>query len=331
MKDTIKMMLDNENGDTNKKIREIPLEELASLMAYAVKNYDNETVKKVFNRISLALGFQSKEHLGYIVHESENIKLKLCFIYYIRSFDILVSDIIQTIKDLGEQDSELYDFMISNFNLQALIEAASSRGLQIPNKRMIEVINKKFDTSNNKRQFLELLLNYPKPNQMVYDLIKKYLSKTENTLEYYTALNSVNAPFELIFDHLVGGGFFPNELGDLYQYWVKSKDFRAFLLEEYLYTHRVEVPLVSSRPRIGLLGSVLRDSNLNNYYMALNYWRLSLPEATNSILFNYQVLKIYTEVDLNTALADYLDVGSKLDEQYLELTALKRKENYLQR
>lgn len=331
MIDKINMMLENEDRDTNKKIREIPLEELASLMDYAVENYELEKVKKLFHRIDSALGYESKEHLGYIVHESENIKLKFCFVYYFRFLDILVSDIVKALKDLGEKDSDLYDFMISNFNLHGLIEAASLRGLQIPNNKMLTVINEKFDTNVNKRQLLDLLLTYPKPNQMVYDLIKKYLLKTEDIMDYYTALNSVNAPFDLIFEHLLEGSFFPKELGDLYQHWVKEKDFRAFLLEEYLYIHRIELPLASGRSRIGLLGSVLRDSNLNNYYLVLNSWRLSLPNEANEIPFNYQSLKLYTETDLNSALANYLDVGSKLDEQYLELTAIKREENRLQR
>lgn len=331
MEDTIKMILENEDRDTNKKIREIPLERLASLMNYAVKNYDIEKVKKVFRRIDSALGYDSKEHLGYIVHESENIKLKFCFVYYFRSLDILVDDIVKALKDLGEKDSDLYDFMISNFNLHGLIDAASSRGLLLPNEKMIEVIKGKFDRNDNKRQLLELLLIYPKPNQMVYDLIKKYLSKTEYVMDYYTALNSVNAPFDLIFEHLLEGSFFPKELDDLYQHWVKENDFRAFLIEEYLYIHRIEVPLVSGRPRIGLLGSVLRDSNLNNYYLVLNSWRLSLPEKANEIPLNYVALTLYTKIDLNRALANYLDVGSKLDEQYLESTTIKREENYRQR
>lgn len=331
MEAIINMILNNEDKDTNKKIKEFSLEEIASLMDYAVENYELEKAKKVFNRISSALGFQSKEHLGYIVHESKNIKVKLCFIYYILSLDILVSDIIKAIKDLGEKDSDLYDFMLSNFNLQALIDAASLRGLLIPNEKMIEVINDKFDRSDNKRQLLALLLVYPKPNQMVHDLIKRYLLKTKDVMYYYIVLNSVNAPFDLIFEHLLEGSFFPEELGDLYQRWVKEKDFRAFLLEEYLYTHRIEVPLVSGRPRVGLLGNVLRDSNLNNYYLVLNSWCLSLPEQSNDIPIYYNALRLYTETDLNTALANYLDVGSKLDEKYLELTAIKREGNYRQR
>ena len=36
-------------------------------------------------------------------------------------------------------------------------------------------------------------------------------------------------------------------------------------------------------------------------------------------------------MDFNSALANYLDVGSDIDEQYLELTAVKREENYRQR
>lgn len=331
MEDKINVILENEDRETNKKIREIPLEELASLMDYAVKNYDIEKVKKVFRRIDSALGYESKEHLGYIVHESENIKLKFCFVYYFRSLDILVDDIVKSLKDLGGKDSDLYDFMISNFNLLGLIEVASLRGLLIPNEKMIEVINEKFDRSDNKRQLFALLLVYPKPNQMVHDLIKKYLLKPKDMMDYYSALNSVNAPFDLIFDNLLEGNFFLKELGDLYQYWIKEKDFRAFLLEEYLYTHCVEVPLTGGRPRVGLLGSVLRDSNLNNYYLVLNSWRLSLPEEANVVPFNYQALKIYTGTDLNSALANYLDVGSGLDEQYLEFTTVKREENYRKR
>ena len=331
MEDNIKMILENEDRDTNKKIREIPLVELASLMDYAVENYDIEKIKKVFRRIDSALGYESKEHLGYIVHESQNIKLKLCFVYYFRSLDILVEDIVKAFKDLGGKDSDLYDFMISNFNLLGLIEAASLRGLLIPNEKMIEGINEKFDRSDNKRQLFALFLVYPKPNLIVYDLIKRYLSKTEDIMVYYTALNSVNAPFDFIFDYLLEGSFFPKELDNLYQYWVKEKDFRAFLLEEYLYIHHIEVPLVSGRPRVGLLGSVLRDSNLSNYYLVLNYWRLALPLQSNDIPFNYNALRIYTKVDLNSALADYLDVGSKLDNQYLELTAVKREDNYRKR
>ena len=329
MEDKINMIQDKEDRDMNKKIREIPLVELASLMDYAVENYDIEKAKKVFFRIGSALGYESKEHLGYIVHKSENIKLKFCFVYYILSLDILVSDIIKAIKDLGKKDSDLYDFMISNFNLHGLLEAASLRGLLIPNEKMIEVINDKFDRSDHKRQLLSLILTYPKPNQMVHDLIKRYLLKTEDITYYYLALNSVNAPFDFIFDYLLEGSFFPKELDNLYHHWVKEKDFRAFLLEEYLYIYHIEVPLVSSRPRVGLLGSVLRDSNLNNYYLVLNSWRLSLPEY--GIPFNYNALRIYTKVDLNSALVDYLDVGSKLDNQYLELTTLKREDNYRKR
>ncbi len=331
MKDIINMILNNGDGDINKKIREYRSGELVSLMDYVVKNYDIEKVKKIFNKISSALGSQRKEHLGYIVHESENIKLKFCFIYYILSLEILVSDIIKTLKDLGEKDSDLYDFMISNFNLHGLMEAASLRGFQLPNCKMITAINDKFDKSDNKRQLLDILLTYPKPNQMVYDLIKKCLLKTENIMDYYVALNSINAPFDLIFDHLLKGSFFPKELGNLYQYWVEEKDFRAFLLEEYLYIHRIEVPLVSDRTRVGLLGSVLRDSSLNNYYLVLNSWRLSLPKEANVVPFSDQTLRIYTKMDLNSALANYLDVGSDIDEQYLELTAVKREENYRQR
>ena len=331
MEDTIKMILESEDRYTNRKIREIPLEELASLMDYAVENYDTEKVKKVFRRIDSALGNDSKEHLGYIVHEYKNIKLKFCFVYYFRSLDILVVDIIKAIKDLGEKDSDLYEFMVSNFDLLGLVDAASSRGLLISNEKMIEVIKEKFDKSNNMRQSLSLLLTYPKPNQMVHDLIKKYLLQSEDIMDYYTALNSVNAPFDLIFEHLLEGSFFPKELGDLYQHWVKEKDFRAFLLEEYLYINHIEVLLVSGRPRVGLLGSVLRDSNLNNYYLVLNSWRLSLPEEANEIPLNYVALNFYTKVDLNRALANYLDVGSALDEQYLEFTAIKREENYRQR
>ena len=65
MEAIINMILNNEDKDTNKKIREFSLEEIASLMDYAVENYELEKAKKVFNRISSALGFQSKEHLGY--------------------------------------------------------------------------------------------------------------------------------------------------------------------------------------------------------------------------------------------------------------------------
>ena len=261
MENTINMILENEDRETNKKIREIPLEELASLMDYVVKNYDIEKVKKVFFKIGNALGYEDKEYLGYIIHKSENIKLKLCFIYCIHSLEILVSDIIKNLKDLGEKDSDLYDFMISNFNLHGLMEAASLRGFQLPNCKMITAINNKFDKSNNKRQLLDILLTYPKPNQMVYDLIKKYLLQAMDIMDYYVALNSINAPFDLIFDYLLEGNFFPKELDNLYQYWVKEKDFRAFLLEEYLYTHCIEVHLTEGRPRVGLLVSVLRDSN----------------------------------------------------------------------
>ena len=63
----------------------------------------------------------------------------------------------------------------------------------------------------------------------------------------------------------------------------------------------------------------------------LNSWRLSLPEEANEIPLNYVALNFYTKVDLNRALANYLDVGSALDEQYLEFTAIKREENYRQR
>ena len=35
-------------------------------------------------------------------------------------------------------------------------------------------------------------------------------------MDYYVALNSINAPFDLIFDYLLEGNFFPKELDNLY-------------------------------------------------------------------------------------------------------------------
>ena len=65
--------------------------------------------------------------------------------------------------------------------------------------------------------------------------------------------------------------------------------------------------------------------------MILNSWHLYLPDEANVVPISYQALKIYTPMDLNSSLANYLYVGSELDNQYLELTAAKREENYKQR
>lgn len=43
--------------------------------------------------------------------------------------------------------------------------------------------------------------------------------------------------------------------------------------------------------------------------------------------FSDQALRIYTKMDFNSALANYLDVGSDIDEQYLDAYCSKREEN----
>lgn len=337
MDDKLNCILNLSKEDLRREINKWDLEEIANVMESVILQFDDVQIKELFKKVSDTLYWGKIEPLSYVIHNKSNLKLKICFIAFIKKRElpsfgcVLYHDLVKAMKVNPVENQFFYQEILTYFdedNYKDLYFYAHNYGLLFPTDPMVGEISKYFWQSEQQQTFFQMLLWYDKPNEQVYQMIKEYLRTCVNDKEYICALNSMNAPFEDIFTFfLEGGTSFPNFLIEMYEGWIKNNDYRAFLLEEYIYLHHIEIDLPSFRPRLGLIGNILKYGNIMNYYLIMNYWKTFLFRCESFFPpVEAQFLKIYSQKSLDLALSDYIYVGSQLDREYLEATALKREE-----